>query len=231
MILYTTEVEIAGLVLRDPVTAITNVMIFALSLFCYLKLNKRDMDYPHKNWNYFFLLIGVSSLVGVVVHGFSYYTSPQVHFHIWWLMGIIQGAGFSIAQFGVGSNVFLKRKSIVGIVVIIQFLAFATSMYVTESYEIAKLHIGLSLVPIMIYYVFLGMKGLKAEIFVATGIGVSALTGVIHALKISFSQWFNYNDIAHVFILASITLMYKGIKAGLVEKKFAEDNSPAITSQ
>ena len=108
MILYTTEVEIAGVVLRDPVTAITNVMIFALSLFCYLKLNKRDMDYPHKNWNYFFLLIGISSLVGTVVHGFSYYTSPHVHFHIWWLMGIIQSAGFSIAQFGVGSNVFLK---------------------------------------------------------------------------------------------------------------------------
>lgn len=221
MIHYTTEVDIAGIIVRDPITAVTNLVIFLFGLVYYRKLTKHDLEFPHKNWNYFFLLVGISSFLGIPVHGFSYYLSPEVHFHVWWLMGVIQGAGVSFAQFGVGSNVFLKRKSLIGILVIVQFVAFASIMYFSRSFEVAKVHVGVGLVPIMIYYVFQGAKGLKAEILVATGIGVSALTAVVHSLKISFSQWFNYNDIAHVLIITSLVLMYQGVKAGLAEKEFA----------
>lgn len=221
MIHYSTEVEIAGIIVRDPITAITNLAIFAFGLIYFRRLTKHDLEYPNKNWNYFFLFIGLSSFLGVFVHGFSYYMTPGFHFHLWWLMGVVQGAGVSFAQFGVGSNVFMKRKSLVGILVIAQFLAFAGIMYFSGSFEIAKIHIAVGLIPIMIYYVFQGMKGLRAEIFVATGIGVSALTAVVHSLKISLSQWFNYNDISHLLIVTSLVLMYHGVRAGLAEKKFA----------
>ena len=221
MIHYTTEVDIAGIIVRDPVTAITNLGIFAFGVRYFRLLTKHDLEYPNKNWNYFFLFIGLSSLLGIFVHGLSYYMSPNFHFHLWWLMGVVQSAGVSFAQFGVGSNVFEKRRSLVGIIVFVQFVAFSAIMYGTGSFEVAKIHIALGLIPIMIYYVFQGMKGLKAEILVATGIGVSALTAVVHSLKLSLSAWFNYNDIAHLLIITSLIVMYQGVKAGLALRKFA----------
>ncbi|HTF02471.1 MAG TPA: hypothetical protein VK826_00535 [Bacteroidia bacterium] len=225
MIHYTTEVEIAGIIIRDPITSLTNLAIFGFGFAFFRRLHKRGLSAPHKNWKYFFLLLGISSLIGVIVHGLSYYTTPQVHFNIWWVMSIVQGAGVSFAQFGVGSNIFHRNKAAVAAFVIAQFLAFAISMYAAESFAMAKIHIAVGLIPIMIYYIFQGMKAHKAEILVATGIGVSAFTAVIHGLKISVSQWFNYNDISHVLIVVSLVLMYRGVNEGLVENNPATSES------
>lgn len=215
MIQYSTEIEVGGIIIRDPVTAITNLGIFAAGLFCFLQLRKQELDFPNKNWIYFFLLVGNSSLVGVIVHGLSFYTSPETHFKIWWAMGVIQGAGITLAQFGWASNVLKKIRFYVIAFCALQFGVFATLLYIYGTFTIAKIHIGLGLVPIMLYYIYKGVRGFKAEILVATGIGISALTALVHTLKISLGPWFNYNDISHVLIILSLIVMYRGVKSGL----------------
>lgn len=225
MIQYSTEIEVGGIIIRDPVTAITNIGIFATGLLCYLKLRKQQLKFPNKNWIYFFLLIGVSSLVGVIVHGFSKYTPPDLHFKIWWSMGVIQGAGITLAQFGFASNVLSKYRMLLIVIVVLQFGAFATGLYIVGTFAIAKWHVAAGLVPIMLYYIARAMKGRKAEMLVATGIGISSLNAIVHALRLSFSVWFNYNDIAHVLIVMSLIVMYKGVSAGLEDK--TSSTSPA----
>lgn len=225
MIQVNSEIEIAGVIIRDPVTALTNIGIFATGLVCYLRLRKQNLEFPNKNWIYFFLLVGISSLIGVVVHGFSFYTSPDVHFKIWWAMGAVQGAGITLAQFGFASNVLSRFRMLVISLVTLQFGIFATLSYIVGTFAIAKVHIALGLLPIMVYYIYVAFKGRRAEKLVATGIAVSSLTALVHGLKISFHQHFNYNDIAHVMIIISLVLMYKGVKAGLHENK--EITSPA----
>lgn len=215
MLHYTTEIDFGGVIIRDPVTTVTNLGIFAFGLGCYRRLTREDLEYPNKNWNYFFLLVGIASLIGVAVHGFSKYIQEPVHFYVWWIMGVVQGAGMSLAQFGVGSNVFAKHKSLIGIISIIQFVLFAGGLLITGKFGIATIHIALCLVPIMIYYIFHGAKGKKAEMLVAAGIIVSVMTAVVHTFKLSFGQWFNHNDISHVLIIISLVLMYRGVKAGL----------------
>lgn len=215
MIQYSTEIEVGGVIIRDPVTAITNIGIFITGLACYLKLRKQSLTHPNKNWIHFFLFVGISSLVGVIVHGFSYYTVPETHFRIWWAMGVLQGIGISMAQFGWASNVFRKFRMGVAVFCIIQFILFAVFLYIYGTFEVAKIHVGLGLVPILIHYIYVGMKGYKAEILVATGIGISALTAIVHSMKLSLGMWFNYNDIAHVLIIMSLIVMYKGVKTGL----------------
>lgn len=219
MIHFEKEIEIAGVMLRDPVTALTNIGIFVTGLVCYLRLRKQKLEFPNKNWIYFFLLMGVSSLVAVIVHGFSYYTSETAHFKIWWIMGALQGAGVTLAQFGFASNVLSKYRMLVISFVTLQFGAFALGSYLVGTFAIAKIHLALGLLPIMLYYIYMSMKGKKAEMLVATGIGISSLTALIHGLKISISlEWFNYNDIAHCLIITSLVMMYAGVKAGLYEK-------------
>ncbi len=219
MIHYHEEIDIAGVIVRDPVTALTNIGIFATGLVCYLRLRKQKLDFPNKNWIYFFLLLGISSLVGVVVHGFSFYTTDDMHFKIWWAMGAIQGAGVTLAQFGFASNVLSKYKMLVISIVTLQFGAFALGSYLIGTFAIAKWHLALGLLPIMFYYIYVATKGKRAEMLVATGIGISSLTALVHGLKFSISdKWFNYNDISHCLIIASLIVMYSGVKLGLYEK-------------
>jgi hypothetical protein len=218
MIQYSTEIEAGGIIIRDPVTALTNIGIFAAGLISYLRLRKKPLDYPNRNWIFFFLLVGCSSLVGVIVHGFSFYTSPASHFKIWWAMGVIQGAGITLAQFGWASNIMKPFRVMVISICALQFGVFATLLYTTGSFEVAKIHIALGLIPIMMHYIYKGIRGFKAEVLVATGIGVSALTALVHSLKISLGLWFNFNDISHVLIIASLIVMYQGVKKGLSDR-------------
>jgi hypothetical protein len=222
MIHYSTEIEIGSVIVRDPVTAITNIAIFATGLVCYVRLRKQKLEFPNKNWIYFFLLVGIASLIGVVVHGFSKYTTPEVHFKIWWTMGAVQGAGVTLAQFGFASNVFSRFRMLVISIVTLQFGAFAVGSYIVGTFAVAKIHLAVGLVPIMLYYMYVAFKGRRAEMLVATGIGISSLTALVHGLKLSISDWFNYNDIAHVLIIASLVVMYEGVKAGLYEKGNAD---------
>ena len=46
MIKYSTAIEVGGIIIRDPVTAVTNIGIFAAGLISYLKLRKRKLEYP-----------------------------------------------------------------------------------------------------------------------------------------------------------------------------------------
>jgi|GEM_PF-1018641 hypothetical protein len=223
MIHYNKEIEVAGIILRDPVTALTNIGIFAAGLLCYLRLRKQKLDFPNKNWIYFFLLMGISSLVAVIVHGFSYYTPPEVHFKIWWVMCVLQGAGVTLAQFGFASNVLSKYRMLVISVVTLQFGVFALCSYIFGTFTVAKFHLAAGLVPIMLYYIYVALKGKRAEMLVATGIGISALTALVHGLKLSISlEWFNYNDIAHCLIIASLVVMGRGVSLGLHEKRHEE---------
>lgn len=223
MIQYSTEIEIGGVIIRDPVTALTNILIFATGVACYLRLRKQKLEFPNRNWIYFFLLMGVSSLIGVVVHGFSYYTPPEVHFKIWWAMCVVQGAGITLAQIGFATNVFVKFRALVISAVTLQFGVFATVLYIAGTFNVAKAHIAVGLIPIMLYYIYKGKKGLKPEMMVAMGIGIASLTAIVHSMKLTVNQWVNYNDIAHVLIMASLFVIYTGVNAGLT------GNAPATS--
>jgi hypothetical protein len=85
-------------------------------------------------------------------------------------------------------------------------------MLVIQSYEIAKLHVAVGLVPILIAYALQGLRGERGKTWIAAGILVSALTAVVHTFKLSFSVWFNYNDIAHMLIVSSIILIGNGVR-------------------
>jgi hypothetical protein len=213
MIKYSTEIDVAGLIIRDPVTALTNVLIFATALWWFRHLQKHSGSYAHSRfWARFALGIGSASLIGVIVHGFSYYTDEHQHLIVWLIMCIVQGIGVSMAQVAVFSTASERWKTGLFVFTVTQFLLFVIGMLVIQSYEIAKLHVAVGLVPILIAYALRGLRGERGKIWIAAGILVSALTAVVHTFKLSFSVWFNYNDIAHMLIVSSIILIGNGVR-------------------
>lgn len=213
MIKYSTEIDVAGLVVRDPVTALTNVLIFVTALWWFLHLKKHSGSYVHSRfWARFTLGIGSASFIGAIVHGFSFYTDEDQHLIAWLLMCIIQGIGVSMAQVAVFATASPRWRIGLFVVTGLQFLAFVAGMLLVQSYEIAKFHVALGLLPILIAYALQGLRGDKGKTWIALGILISALTAVVHTFKLSFSVWFNYNDIAHLLIISSIILIGNGVR-------------------
>lgn len=216
------EVHLGGLVLRDPVTAITNVFIFLAGLWCWRRLRGREEAYV-RSWRLFFLFLGIPGLIGVIVHGFSYYTSEQAHLWIWLGMGIIQNLGISFAQIGTVQHYFPKQRTWLIALVLLQFVLLSYFFVHLAMYKAAKWHVAIGLLPVMGWSFYQWAKGNRAARWIALGIAVSGITVAVHSFKISISeQWFNYNDIAHFLIVASLLLM---VRAFLPEKNSAETPS------
>lgn len=206
IIKFFSEIHLGSLVLRDPVTGITNLMIFAAGL-----LGWKQVKSSAATWSRFFLFIGLSSLIGVIVHTFSNYTPAPVHFWIWITMGLVQNIGISCAQAGTVLRYSGKYKKLLLALIVLQYLVSAIAVIWSGEYKAVKWHVAAGMLPVMGWYFHRWAKGEKTARWIALGIAVSGITVAVHSFKISLNEaWFNYNDIAHLLIVASLLLMAKG---------------------
>lgn len=212
MIKYFAEIHLGSLVLRDPVTAITNVLIFLAGWWCWK--NIRNTDSPAvRYWRFFFLFVGLSSMVGIVVHGFSFYTPERTHFWIWIVMGSVQNLGISFAQLATSRQYFPKQYKWISALVLAQYVLLVAFFIHSEDYKAVKWHVAIGMLPVMGWNVYRWIKKEASAKWITLGVLVSGLTAAVHGFKISISlQWFNFNDIAHVLIVISLFLIYKGVK-------------------
>lgn len=204
---FFSEIHIGSLVMRDPVTALTNILIFLAGFWSWKQIRRSEIS-SVKSWRWFFLFIGISSLVGVIVHGFSFYTPIKTHFWIWIAMGLIQNLGVSFAQIGTAQQYFPKQSKWITVLVVLQFLSAAAGQILSADYKWVKWHIAAGLLPVMIWHLYRWSKGEKNARWIGIGIAVSGITVLVHSLKISISEkWFNFNDIAHLLIVVSLLVM------------------------
>ncbi len=214
MIKYVVELDWNGIILRDPVTALTNVMMFAAGIYGWKKIRTSDKsDFYARNWASFFLFLAVSSLIGVVVHGFSYYTSESAHLGVWMAMVIVQGLGITYAQRAEAFRYIHKRHRFLHLFPALQVLLFIVAMIYWKNYNVVKVHIALGLLPIMFWNIILGFRRHAGTGLIGWGIFMSTITAAVHTFKISIHPiWCNYNDISHLLIVVSFLMMAQGLK-------------------
>jgi hypothetical protein len=211
MIKFFTELHLGGIVLRDPATSLTNILIFLAGWVCFRRLRNTAEDHV-RSWRIFFLFLGLAALVGVIVHGFSFYTPEKIHFWIWVAMGLIQNIGISFAQLATPRFYFPAQYKWIRALVALQFIALAILFIALGTYEAVKVHVALGLMPVMVWNFYRASRGEKHAAWISFGILVSASSAIVHTFKLSFSPWFNYNDIAHVFIVISLLMIGKGVR-------------------
>jgi hypothetical protein len=94
---------------------------------------------------------------------------------------------------------------------VIQLTLYYIVLIVVQKYIVTIIDNALGLIPIMIVHLNAKVKE-DYQKFIGYGILVSFITAIVHGLKFSLHDYFNYNDIAHVFIMISLTIMYWGVK-------------------
>lgn len=92
-------------------------------------------------------------------------------------------------------------------------LVLLTFTLFKNNFLIVKIHAGIVLLYSFIVHLLV-YKRTKEEgsKLVAIGISITFIPIIIHSLKFSIHEWFNYKDISHVIIFIALLVIYKGVK-------------------
>jgi len=198
------SISIADFIIYEPTTVFTDILIFGLCFFLFLKLSRKKDNPAVICWKWFFVFFGLSTFIGALSHAFFQLHEGTGYKTFWLSMQLLNGLAVLFAQQATFDKKWNK-------LFLIQLFAFAVSVFVFQKFLVVIINNALSLIPIMVFHYRLS-KSNGWSVYIATGILISFATALIHGFKISIHVFFNYNDIAHLFIMISLYTMYMGIR-------------------
>jgi hypothetical protein len=212
-----TTLTIGDLVIYEPVTAFTDYIITIIAFIFFLKL--RPVDEVTRNWRLFFLLLGISTLFGGTSHALFEVHDGWQYKSFWLPMQFINGIAIYFAQKATLISVLKDSKyhNAWKMSYLIQLIIYFIVLIIVQKYIVTIIENAIGLIPIMIVHLNAKVKKDHYK-YIGYGIAISFITAIVHGLKFSFHDYFNYNDIAHIFIMISLYVMYKGAKAGAGHK-------------
>ena len=202
-------VEIAGVVITQPVTLLTNLLMGLLALY-YWNLTRQSSSLVTKWFSGFFFCFGVSSIVsGIVGHGFIHYF-PAEYKKIPWILGMAGSGLFSLASLKIGMET--RIKNVFMVLVFLAFLISVVLLLINDQFAMVQ------------YYSVLVMLGIAFPVFLFRffsqreacfswflfGILLSAVASLIFTLKLTLSDWFNHVDLSHLFLCMVVVLYGRG---------------------
>ena len=202
-----------GVIVFEPMIILTNVLLFLCGLHYFRQLSKFEHKYS-KEKAVFLLLIGVSAIFGSVAHAVHFQLGDLFFKTVLFLMNAI--SLLAILFFFRGSISYLsgineqKRMIVFGAGIWVLLLLMVT-LYFNE-FILIKLHAGLVLVYSLVIHYVSYKRNDSGSKYILLGILLSFFSILVHSLRFSLHEWFNYKDISHVIMLISMHFIYRGIK-------------------
>ncbi|HEV7230861.1 MAG TPA: hypothetical protein VGO45_06010 [Bacteroidia bacterium] len=218
-------IHIGGFALSEPVTAVSDLLLGMLCLFIIISLQKSKRNNPAVTlWQIFFFGMGLSTLTGVIVHGLREYQSETGNHSTWMFMNVISGASVYFAQLATAQSILkdFRFKKLFVIIANAQALAYLLCISFVSgfSFNAVIIQIAAGMIPVMIFHFSASGRNKPGATWIGTGISLSFLSAVARTTKMSLDpDWFNYNDISHIFIAASFIVMFRGISMSTTENR------------
>jgi hypothetical protein len=205
---------LGGISITEPITALTDLLLTILSFVLVARIKNRLHESFYNNaWRMFFLFIGISTALGVCTHGFSLYLGNTLFYILW--MGMNATASLAVyfslqatiryTRVPNGTRALLTRINL-GVLLCFLFLTLALN-----NFEIFKAHAVIGVLIIFVTYFAAWNRNLEGSGAVMLAFLLSILTVFVHTFQISMGVWFNYKDISHVMMMASLLLVYHGM--------------------
>lgn len=201
--------EVAGVVLRSPMTAGTNLAlgVVCLGFYARLRLIRNERT---RMWARFFMALSVATLAGVPKHGLAHYEGS------WWLVlvtltsSLSGGVSTYYAQRATLMSGLFTAQSHRGLLwlVRLQLIAFALQLFGTAGFLVVVVQSGLGLTGVLAAEVVARRRRFVQSWWMVGGIATAFLPGVAYLARWPSGLWFNHNDFAHVLMAASFTLIY-----------------------
>lgn len=232
-----------GLLVLEPMTALTDFIVTAVCILGLVKFSRHKETEKRqlRVFAWFFLFMGLGTLfAGLFTHAFSYFFYPErlskealsvlcydeklsynLHNLPNWVFNVVSVTLFEV------SNIIMTKKYLPKLntglyysVIAVESLAVYVLLLTVLKYDIAIAHIGFALYLIALPLQIAVYKKHRSQYskYMISGILIMLITPPVMALKFEFCKWFNFNDISHVVIAAT---MYCFMLAGeeFVEEK------------
>jgi hypothetical protein len=149
---------------------------------------------------------GTSHAFYAIHEGFNYKS-------IWLTMQCLNGFAVFFAQKATLHSVLKNypNKNYWRLSYVIQLIVYFILLFIIQKYTVTIIDNAVGLIPIMILH-FSAREKEEYQKWIGYGITISFITAIVHGLKFSLHDYFNYNDIAHVFIMISLTVMFIGVR-------------------
>jgi hypothetical protein len=217
------SIEIFGILINEPVTTLTDLVVSAVCFYAFFKLSKISEKIPlHQYLKYYFLSMGLATAIGGLIgHAFFYHFSFYWKLPGWWTsmvaINLIERAVIEYARKWVKP----KTARFFAILNIIELLTFMILTFSTLNFFFVEVHstYGLLLfVASFSGFVYYKTKSKGSKLFLIAVL-FAAISALFFMNEWSLHMWFNYLDISHTLMAISAYLFYKGSREIILETK------------
>lgn len=210
------SIEFFGLVLHEPVTALTDVFVAIICLGAYLKLNALSQrGEVQQLFKYYFLSMSIATFLGGVL---GHALLPYVPFYMklpGWITSMLSVAlleraviQYSRKWIDPKIGIFFSKLNI------IELLVFLVLALITLNFQFVLIHAAYGIAIVVTgftCFVYFREKNTGSK-QILLAVLVSTIGAFFFVFKIGLSKWFNHADISHVFMMIASVLYYKGAR-------------------
>jgi len=212
--LVNTSVNLFGIRIDEPVATLTDVIVASVCFYAFYHLHRKHLPGRSQMYfKYYFLLMGVATFLGGVIgHGFLYGLSFGWKLPGWITsmvsVAMVERSAIAHARplIKPGLSKFFLYFNLV------ELLTIMTITMTTLNFKWVEVHSGYGLLVIVSafhLYTYLKTKD-KGSLTILKAVAITCIGSGFFIFRISFSKWFNYIDISHVFLAIAAYVFYLG---------------------
>ena len=206
-------IEIFGILLMEPVTVITNIMISVMCFYAFWRMRKDKVMLGTLTYlQYYFLFMGLATTWGAFIgHGFLYALDPRWKLGGWLTsmiaVGLIERSAISYANRLVSPA--LGRFFLVANVV--ELLILMTLVISTVHFKFVEIHSAYGFIVVVCgFHLFVYLKTKDQGSLQMLWATISLLIAVyVFNRPIIIHTFFNHRDLAHLFMLGGAYFQYR----------------------
>lgn len=209
-----TGIDLLHIHLMEPTTVITNLITGGLCLYFFKKLTQQPVQFTlGSNWKFFFLYMGISSIIGAFTHGLKSYFGNDNYYYLWLFMNL---SGIPCSYFLLQANIELSKlsdslKQLLKKLSIVLTATLTLLVIGLNDFLFIKINAGFVILLTLYNHLKRYNEGHQGNGFIFVGFFVSTLSIVVHTMKLSYSDWFNFKDISHVIMSISLYIIFLGV--------------------
>ncbi len=225
------SIELMGLVLFEPITYISNILLAGFSLFWYYRLKVLGDDSEmSRSFSRYFLFMGLAPFISGQAHLFDYYIHHNYLHVVGWSFIALGTYYFQRGSAADYSTKLKKRLNLAFIILLITSIVTYFGYQALFVLDTEKITVGvpgffavsissaigyvLFLVP-MNYVKYRYQKNAGSGV-ILLGIVLSAFTLVLHSKKFTIGPHINHNVLSHVVLIFCYYLYFLGMKKKII---------------
>lgn len=222
-----TYIRLLGFTFFEPLAILSNVLFFFLCLYFFVKLKRFNHSYG-KQMRWFLLFLGSGGFFGAIAHALHYQLGVDFFRTIFFIMNTLSLLSFYYCFRAPHTYYNLNREpSRLTINLAITWLVAVIGIsYLVENFLLIKVHAGIvMLYSLIVHYMVYKRNNEKGSALIVTGILISFGSIVVHSLRLTIHEWFNYKDLAHAIIMSSVFFIYRGITLNSLQLESIESET------